>query len=241
MRSLCSEGVREAVAVIKRLSLVDQVYDKIRSKIVNLEVPFGSKLNVSKLQEEYGVSSTPVREALNRLLNDGLIDFENNIGASVIDLEETDVVEVQELAAAYEMGAAHFAMQKGDLGQMAAEIQQHIKEYRASDNLQESCTCIRKIQDVFYRNAENQRLRNKSTSLSGVEEILHTLFTMQTPGTEHKYHSGITYFEKIHEAVQKGDFAGVCDGLDQHREWARQHILRNLEYVKQRDQEIMEK
>ena len=62
----------EGMAVIKRLSLVDQVYEKIRDKIVSLEVPFGSKLNVSKLQEEYGVSSTPVREALNRLLNEGL-------------------------------------------------------------------------------------------------------------------------------------------------------------------------
>ena len=52
------------MAVIKRVSLVDQVYDKLRERIVQLKIPFGSKLNVSKLQEEYGVSSTPVREAL---------------------------------------------------------------------------------------------------------------------------------------------------------------------------------
>ena len=67
------------MAVIKRVSLVDQVYEKLRERIVQLKIPFGSKLNVSKLQEEYGVSSTPVREALNRLLNEGLIEFENNV------------------------------------------------------------------------------------------------------------------------------------------------------------------
>ncbi len=227
----------KAMAVIKRLSLVDQVYEKLRESIVKLEIPFGSKLNVSKLQEEYGVSSTPVREALNRLLNEGLIEFENNVGANVISLEETDVIEIQELQAAFEMGAVRYAMQKGNLQQMAEEIELHIKRYRASDNLQESCICIRNIKDVFYQNADNQRLRNKSTSLSGVEEMMHTLFTMQTPGKEHKYHSGITYFEQIHDAVQKGDFPGVCDGLDAHRSWARKHILRNLQYVKERDKE----
>lgn len=220
------------MAVIKRMSLVDQVYEKIRERIVKLEVPFGSKLNVSKLQEEYGVSSTPVREALNRLLNEGLIEFENNVGASVINLEETDVVEVQELALAYEMGAARCAMQKGDLQQMADEIEDYIREYRATETLLESCVCIRKIQDVFYQNADNQRLLNKKTSINGVEDMLHTLFAMQTPGEEHKYHSGITYFEKIHEAVKNGDFTGVCDGLEGHIRWSRQHILRNLNYVK---------
>lgn len=223
------------MAVIKRLSLVDQVYEKIRDRIVKLEVPFGSKLNVSKLQEEYGVSSTPVREALNRLLNEGLIEFENNVGASVINMTETDVIEEQELEAAFEMAAVRYAMQKGNLKQMAEEINCHIEDYRASQDLQESCTCIRKIKEVFYRYADNQRLLNKSTSLNGVEDILHTLFTMQTPGKEHKYHSGITYFEKIHAAVLENDFGKVCDGLDEHRLWARQHILRNLNYVKERD------
>ncbi len=218
--------------VIKRVSLVDQVYDKIRKRIIALEVPFGSKLNVSKLQEEYGVSSTPVREALNRLLNEGLIEFENNVGASVVNITETDVIEVQELEAAYEMAAVRYAMQKGDRQSMAEEIQKHIEDYRITDNLKDSCTCIRRIKDVFYRNARNQRLASKSTSLSGVDDILHTLFTMQTPGEDHKYHSGIMYFEKIHQAVLENDFAKVCDGLDEHREWSRIHILRNLEYVK---------
>ena len=79
------------MAVIKRVSLVDQVYEKLRERIVQLKIPFGSKLNVSKLQEEYGVSSTPVREALNRLLNEGLIEFENNVGARVIDITEEGI------------------------------------------------------------------------------------------------------------------------------------------------------
>ena len=110
------------MAVIKRVSLVDQVYEKLRERIVQLKIPFGSKLNVSKLQEEYGVSSTPVREALNRLLNEGLIEFENNVGARVIDITEEDVREIQEIAFAYQMVAARNALRNGDAQQMADEI-----------------------------------------------------------------------------------------------------------------------
>ncbi|MGI5932881.1 MAG: GntR family transcriptional regulator, partial [Eubacterium sp.] len=129
------------MAVIKRVSLVDQVYEKLRERIVSLKIPFGSKLNVSKLQEEYGVSSTPVREALNRLLNEGLIEFENNVGARVIDITENDVRQIQEISFAYQMLAARNALRYGDSSQMAAQIGGYIEEYRNSNGVVESCRC----------------------------------------------------------------------------------------------------
>jgi len=160
-------GVKK-MAVIKRVSLVDQVYEKLRERIVQLKIPFGSKLNVSKLQEEYGVSSTPVREALNRLLNEGLIEFENNVGARVIDITEEDVREIQEIAFAYQMVAARNALRNGDAQQMADEIGKYIEEYRSSNGVIESCRCIRNILDVFYKNSKNEMLMTKVTSMTGL-------------------------------------------------------------------------
>lgn len=226
------------MAVIKRLSLVDQVYDKLREKIVTLKIPFGSKLNVSKLQEEYGVSSTPVREALNRLLNDGLIEFENNVGARVIDITEEDVRQIQEISQGYQMLAARNALRNADHKEMAKEIEGHIEEYRASDNVVESCRCIRSILDVFYKHADNEILLGKITSMSGVDQILHELFAIprEKGGSGGQYHSGIRYFELIHEAVLNNDFAKICDGLEAHQLWARGYILKNLETFKKRSQ-----
>lgn len=222
------------MAVIKRVSLVDQVYDKLREKIVTLQIPFGSKLNVSKLQEEYGVSSTPVREALNRLLNDGLIEFENNVGARVIDITEDDVRQVQELSFAYQMVAARNALRYADRTQMAQEIARYIEQYRKSTDVVESCRCIRDILDVFYRYANNERLMQKVTSMDGMDDILHTLFAIPSDkgGCGDEYHSGIIYFEKIHAAVLAGDFTKICDGLEEHQLWSRVYILRNLALVK---------
>lgn len=224
------------MAVIKRVSLVDQVYDKLRERIVQLKIPFGSKLNVSKLQEEYGVSSTPVREALNRLLNEGLIEFENNVGARVIDITEKDVREIQEISFSYQMVAARNALRNGDAAQMAAEIEKYIEEYRSSNGVIESCRCIRNIMDVFYKNSNNDMLMTKVTSMTGMDEILHALFAMprEKGGSGEQYHSGITYFEQIHDAVANKDFAKICDGLEAHQLWSRSYILKNLETVKSR-------
>ncbi len=225
------------MALIKRLSLVDQVYDKLREQIVTLKIPFGSKLNVSRLQEEYGVSSTPVREAMNRLLNDGLIEFENNVGARVIDLTEEDVRQIQELSFSYEMLAARNALRNGNVGQMAKEIEQYIEEYRKSTNVVESCRCIKDILHVFYENADNEMLLARVTSLNGLDNILHSLFAMpqEKSGHDGQYHSGIIYFEQIYEAVKEKNFAKICDGLEGHQLWSREYILQNLETVKRRE------
>ncbi len=224
------------MAEIKRLSLVDQVYEKLREQIVTLKIPFGSKLNVSRLQEEYGVSSTPVREAMNRLLNDGLIEFENNVGARVIDLTEDDVRQIQELSFGYEMLAARNALRYGDIDKMAGEIEQFIEEYRKSTNVVESCRCIRAILNVFYQNADNGMLLEKVTSLNGLDDILHSLFAIprEKGGSGGQYHSGIIYFEQIHEAVQEKDFAKICDALEAHKLWSREYIIKNLETVKKK-------
>lgn len=215
------------------MSLVDQVYASLRDRIIQMEIPLGSKLTVSKLQEEYNVSSTPVREALNRLMNEGLIDFENNVGAKSIDILEADVIEIQELAAAYEMAAAYYSMEKADHIQMASEMDKYIDEYRESTDIRESCKCIRNIKEVFYRNAKNERLVNRSSSLNGIEGILHNLFVMPADNNKDDiYLSGIIYFERIRDAVKNGDFNLVCDGLKEHRIWSRKYILRNLNSVK---------
>ena len=224
------------MAVIKRVSLVDQVYEKLRERIVQLKIPFGSKLNVSKLQEEYGVSSTPVREALNRLLNEGLIEFENNVGARVIDITPDDVRHIQEISFAYQMLAARNALRNGDADQMSEEIGQYIEEYRSSTSVVESCRCIRNIMDVFYKNSHNEMLLVKITSMTGMDEILHSLFAIprEKGGSGGQYHSGITYFEQIYEAVREKDFSRLCDGLEAHQLWSREYIIKNLETVKRK-------
>src|SRR5262247_2993846 len=51
-----------------------QVFERLRGMIIALELPPGSPLSRAALAEQFGVSSTPVRDALMRLEEEGLVD-----------------------------------------------------------------------------------------------------------------------------------------------------------------------
>ena len=62
------------------------VYDRIRADILSLGLPPGADLDEKSLAAMYGVSRTPIREALIRLSGDGLIEFSPSRGARVTSL-----------------------------------------------------------------------------------------------------------------------------------------------------------
>jgi len=61
------------ITQIPRQSLRAQVYDRLRSAIIHLELKPGERINDKALAEQFGVSRTPVREALKKLEDEGLI------------------------------------------------------------------------------------------------------------------------------------------------------------------------
>src|SRR5450631_1887046 len=51
-----------------------QVFERLRSMIIALDLPPGSPLSRAALATQFGVSSTPIRDALMRLAEEGLVD-----------------------------------------------------------------------------------------------------------------------------------------------------------------------
>lgn len=61
------------ITPIKRLSLRDEVYETLKKNIIQLNFEPGSRLHDKELAEDFGISRTPVREALKRLEDEGLV------------------------------------------------------------------------------------------------------------------------------------------------------------------------
>ena len=76
-----------------RGSGVQTVYEQLRSAIVNLELPPGSPLDEVRLSQQFAMSRTPIREALVRLVGDGLVTTLPNRSTVVapIDFEKLPV------------------------------------------------------------------------------------------------------------------------------------------------------
>lgn len=79
-----------------------KAYQLIRQAILDGDYPPGSQLREEHLASEIGVSRTPVRDALRRLLADGLVESERNHGTFVTDLTPAEVLEVFEIRAILE-------------------------------------------------------------------------------------------------------------------------------------------
>lgn len=68
---------------LKKVSLADQVYDKIVKLIHQQKIKSGERVVIDKLAKEYGVSLIPVREALARLHAQGMLELVSNRGYRV--------------------------------------------------------------------------------------------------------------------------------------------------------------
>ncbi len=70
------------------LSLVNQAYKELKRIILEHQIPQGGKLNEGELAAALGISRTPVREAINRLAKEGLVEIFPQRGAFVIRFSE---------------------------------------------------------------------------------------------------------------------------------------------------------
>ncbi|VVE30466.1 GntR family transcriptional regulator [Pandoraea anhela] len=94
-------------------ALSDSAYNAIRNLIVSGEIRAGEALSERALSERFGISRTPVREAIRALANDGLLEIVPMRGTFVRQLSVRDLSEIHEVRLALEGMAAWLAAQKG--------------------------------------------------------------------------------------------------------------------------------
>lgn len=91
---------------IAAIPIREQLYEAVKEAILRNSFVPGSLLQIDRLAEEYGVSATPVREALVRLEADGLVTLIPNKGAQVTEITEKDIREIWEMRRLLEPYAA---------------------------------------------------------------------------------------------------------------------------------------
>jgi len=89
-----------------------RIRTSIERAIVSGRLPPGSKLDESSLAARYGASRTPVREALQQLASQGLIELRANAGAFVATLTLVDLAEMFETMAFLESACAALAARR---------------------------------------------------------------------------------------------------------------------------------
>ncbi|WP_457637974.1 GntR family transcriptional regulator [Oceanithermus sp.] len=105
---------------LERPALVRQAaYEKLKQLIVSGNLQPGERLSEPALAEALGVSRTPVREALQRLAQEGLVEMRPGRGAWVRVLKPREVAEVYEVRALIEGEAARRAAERSNEADLA--------------------------------------------------------------------------------------------------------------------------
>ncbi|MGE0330049.1 MAG: GntR family transcriptional regulator [Ramlibacter sp.] len=95
-----------AAVTLTPRALYEEVAELLRQRIFRRELEPGSWIDELKIAEEYGISRTPLREALKVLAAEGLVTMKVRRGAYVTEVNEKDLSDVYHLLSLLESDAA---------------------------------------------------------------------------------------------------------------------------------------
>lgn len=136
-----SQGGIALKQLISAAALRDQVYSAMREAIATRDVyadSDGIKLDERQLAEELGVSRTPVREALSRLEQEGLVRLVPRRGAFVARKSKREIIEVIYVWAALESMAARLATERAT----DAELNRFRTRFASLEDGEKACAQI---------------------------------------------------------------------------------------------------
>lgn len=94
--------------------LIDVAFARMKTSIIRCELAPGSRLKVESLSKTYGLSSSPIREALNRLAQDGIVQATENRGFWVAPISIDDFKDITRLRVLLEQEALNDSIDHGD-------------------------------------------------------------------------------------------------------------------------------
>lgn len=119
---------------IRDQSLANEIYQKIKYDILNIVIKDGEFLTLAELASKYGVSKTPIRDALNALENEGYLKSLPRKGYLVVPITQNDMREYFQMRIILEKSAAslavRFAQQSelDDIMKLAMQFPKHNPE-----------------------------------------------------------------------------------------------------------------
>ena len=122
---------------ISRATITEQLEEALRTDITVGILRPGERIRSNEIAERYGVSATPLREALQRLAGENLIDLDPRLGATVAPMSPRDVRDVYDMLQLLDGLALERSIAEGDTSWLA-DIERAWSELSAAVTERES-------------------------------------------------------------------------------------------------------
>jgi DNA-binding GntR family transcriptional regulator len=148
-------------------------YDRIREKIITLEIPPGKMINEPQLADDLDMGASPVREALKLLAHDELIVITPRHGLYVADINLTDLEQISEVRLTLEPLCAGLAARRATSDDLT--VLEALRKEQAATSASESRRLLdvdHKFHQAIVQAAKNKHLIRILEHLFGLSQRL---------------------------------------------------------------------
>ena len=215
--------------IIKHSNLSQRIYEILKDQIINEELGPGERLLDDKLASSFGVSRTPVREALTRLTSEGLVEITPRSGVYVKKLTKKDVEEIYKIRKVLEGLAAREATSIID-GKKLEQLNLLLKKAERSLNSDDYQPCIDfdvALHNSILENCQNSRLYSIITNLN---TLIH-VFRVRVARNKEKAKQALNEHENILKAIKARNPEKAEKMIIEHIEKSKEYIFANFGFL----------
>ena len=211
------DGIVDSGNVERPRSLLHgEVVSGLRTMIVEGEFPPGARLPEKILCERFGISRTPLREAMRILASEGLVRLTPNRGATVSEITARDVDEMFPVMGSLEALAGEMACERiseDQLAEVRAFHFQMVLHYRRRE-LADYFRLNQAIHEKILQAADNPTLAAMHASLEGRIRRARYIANM----SEKRWEQAVAEHEEILKALESRDGTRLSEILKRHLE-----------------------
>lgn len=206
------------------LSLEESVYLRLQEDILSGELERGQSLTESALSSKYETSRTPVRSALHRLAEEGIVRSVPNKGAVVVGIDEELLVDIYQVRMRLEGLASSLAAERIDKESLALlEETVSLAEFyitrRDAETLKQLDT---RFHETIYRASGNQMLEKTLGELHNRIKF----YRKKSLSVPARLESSVKEHRGILEAIKRGDSVAADALTSEHVQRALDNILK---------------
>lgn len=179
------------------------IYENLKDEIVEgLRKP-GERITIPEVAKKYDVSSMPVREALNRLNQDGLVEYVPHVGARVMPLDLDKFLEITIIRHELEALATKLATPSMDeiTIKKLEDLHQAMKECAENKDYAKYSKLNMEFHKTIYSTGPYTQLADMIFSLWNRSEFARKIFAR----FPERVHTSIEQHTRLLEAIKSGD------------------------------------
>jgi DNA-binding GntR family transcriptional regulator len=216
-------GEPDALGPLNPESTASVIARRLRTAIMQGLLPPGRQLNEADLAARFGVSRGPLREAMQRLVQEGLLRSERNRGLFVISLTPDDIRDSYTARAAVERAAASLILRRDPMQAAArlAEVHREMKEAALRMDYHALSDRDLKFHEVLVEASGSPRLMRMHGTLLVESRMCMTELesTYQLPDEVVEEHGALV------DAIGAGDEARLFLLIDAHMQDALRRLI----------------